>query len=346
MTGHRGYIGAVLTPMFLAAGHDVTGLDSDLFRACTFGDPAAFADVPSLAIDLRDVRESDLRGFAAVVHLAALSNDPLGDLDPDLTYSINHAASIRLATLAKAAGVPRFVFSSSCSNYGAAGSDLLDESADLRPVTAYGASKVLVERDLAALADDSFSPTNLRNATAYGVSPRLRFDIVLNNLVAWAYTTGRVLIKSDGSPWRPIVHIKDIARAFLAVLDAPREAVHNESFNVGSTAENYQIRDIADIVARVVPRCRIEYASGASADARNYRVRCDKIAERLGFTTTWTAEAGARELLDAYRAVGLTLDEFEGPRYQRIAHVRSLLADGTLDADLQFRTQTAASQPA
>jgi nucleoside-diphosphate-sugar epimerase len=330
--------------MFLAAGHEVTGLDSDLFRACTFGDPDALADVPSLTVDLRDVRESDLRGFDAVVHLAALSNDPLGDLDPDLTFAINHSASIRLATLAKAAGVPRFVFSSSCSNYGAAGSDLLDESAELRPVTPYGASKVLVERDLAVLADDTFSPTSLRNATVYGVSPRLRFDIVLNNLVAWAYTTGRVLIKSDGSPWRPIVHIKDIARAFLAVLDAPREAVHGESFNVGSTAENYQIRDIADVVARVVPGCRIEYASDASPDVRNYRVSCDKIAERLGFTTTWTAEAGARELLDAYREVGLTLDEFEGPRYQRIAHVRSLLANGALDADLRFRTQAVASQ--
>jgi nucleoside-diphosphate-sugar epimerase len=338
VTGHRGYIGAVLTPMFLEAGHEVTGLDSDLFRACTFGDPAALATVPSLTIDLRDVHESDLRGFDAVVHLAALSNDPLGDLDPELTYAINHGASIRLATLAKAAGVSRFVFSSSCSNYGAAGSDMLDESASLRPVTPYGTSKVLVEQDLAALADDTFSPTSLRNATAYGVSARLRFDIVLNNLVAWAFTTGRVLIKSDGSPWRPIVHIRDIARAFLAVLDAPRDAIHNETFNVGSTAENYQIRDIATIVAGVVPGCRVEYAPGASPDTRNYRVRCDKITERLGYTTTWTAQDGAAELLDAYREVGLTLDEFEGPRYQRIAHVRSLLADGTLGADLRFRS--------
>ena len=346
VTGHRGYIGAVLTPMFLAAGHEVTGLDSDLFRACTFGDPAALAEVPSLTLDLRDVREADLRGFDAVVHLAALSNDPLGDLDPVLTYAINHAASIRLATLAKAAGVPRFVFSSSCSNYGAAGE---------RPARRVGgpAARDSIRRvegpgrarPHGAWPTTTFSPTSLRNATAYGVSPRLRFDIVLNNLVAWAFTTGRVLIKSDGSPWRPIVHIEDIARAFLAVLDAPREAVHGEAFNVGSTTENYQIRDIADVVARVVPSCRIEYAPGASPDTRNYRVRCDKIAERLGFATTWTAEAGARELLDAYRAVGLTLDQFEGPRYQRIAHVRSLLADGTLDADLRF-SEPAASRPA
>jgi nucleoside-diphosphate-sugar epimerase len=336
VTGHRGYIGAILTPMLVRAGYEVIGLDSDLYRACTFGDPDRLANVPSLTKDLRDVERDDLEGIDAVVHLAALSNDPLGDLNPELTFDINYRASVRLARLSKEAGAVRFVFSSSCSNYGAAGGDLLDENAELHPVTPYGQSKVMVERDVALLADDSFSPTFLRNATAYGVSPRLRFDIVLNNLVAWAFTTGRVLIKSDGSPWRPIVHIEDISRAFIAVLEAPRDLVHNEAFNVGSTAENYQIRDLAAIVAEVVPDCSVEFAPGASPDTRNYRVRSDKIAERLGFSLRWTARRGAIELLDAYRAVGLTLEEFEGPRYQRIAHVRSLLATGLLGEDLRF----------
>ncbi|MRR36346.1 SDR family oxidoreductase, partial [bacterium] len=225
VTGHYGYIGTVLVPMLLEKGHEVVGLDSDLFAQSTFGE--GIVDVPWIRKDIRDAEAGDLRGIDAVMHLAALSNDPLGDLNPDLTYEINHRASVRLAALAKQAGIGRFIFSSSCSNYGAGGEDLLTEQSPFNPVTPYGISKVRVEKDVAGMADDAFSPVFLRNATAFGVSPRLRFDLVLNNLVAWAFATGRVFIKSDGTPWRPIVHIADIARAFIAVLEAPREAVHN-----------------------------------------------------------------------------------------------------------------------
>ena len=331
-----------MVPMLLAEGHEVVGLDSDLFEQSTFGD--GIQSIRELKKDIRDIEASDLDGFDAVLHLAGLSNDPLGDLNPALTYEINHIASVRLASLAKQVGITRFIFSSSCSNYGAAGDDFLTEESEFNPVTPYGTSKARVEMDVAKLADSNFSPTFLRNATAYGVSPRLRFDLVLNNLVAWAYTTGQVYIKSDGTPWRPIVHIEDISRAFIAVLHAPREAVHNQAFNVGRNEDNYRIRDLADIVEKTVPGCRIEYAEGASPDKRCYRVDCSKIAQTLPeFKPQWSAVKGAEELYAAYQKIGLTLDDFEGARYKRIAHIQQLLSTGRLDQNLRW--QTAALKP-
>lgn len=343
VTGHLGYIGTVLTPMLLSRGHEVVGMDSDLYERCTFGDgtPAgggAIAEVPNIRKDIRDARIDDVRGFDAVLHLAGLSNDPLGDFNPELTYDINHRASVRLAELAKEAGVPRFIFSSSCSNYGAGGDDWLDEGAAFNPVTPYGESKVMVERDVSQMASDRFTPVFLRNATAYGVSPRLRFDLVLNNLTAWAFTTGKVMLKSDGSPWRPIVHIEDISRAFVAVLEAPRERVHNQAYNIGATEENYRVRDIANIVGETVPGSTITFADGASPDKRNYRVRCDKFCSAFpDFAPRWTARRGAAELYDAFRRVGVTLEEFEGPRFKRIAHIKQLLEQGVLGDDFRFR---------
>ena len=272
-----------------------------------------------------------------MLHLAGLSNDPLGNLDESLTVEINEDASVHLAHLAQRAGVPRFVFSSSCSTYGAAGDDFLDETAAFNPVTAYGRSKVRFEQELHALAGDSFSPTSLRNATAYGVSPRMRVDLVLNNLVAWAVTTGRIHLMSDGTPWRPLVHIADISRAFLAVLEAPREVVHDQAFNVGRTADNYRIRELAEIVAETVPGCAITYAEGAGPDKRCYRVDCDKIARLLpAFQPQWDARKGAREIHDAYRQAGLTAEDFQGPRYVRLGRIRQLQEEGRIDAALRW----------
>lgn len=332
VTGHDGYIGTVLAPRLLADGHDVVGLDTFLFTETSLGEDRA--SVPALRKDVRDVVPADVEGFDAVIHLAGISNDPVGDLNPDSTYAINHRATVRLAEVAKAAGVERFIFSSSCSVYGASPGEMVDESASFNPVTPYGFSKVYSERDLSALADDGFSPTFLRNATVYGMSPRFRADLVVNNLVSWAWDTGQVRLKSDGTPWRPLIHVEDVSRAFQAALATPREAVHDQAFNIGSSDENYQIKDVGAIVQDAVPGSKITFAEGAGPDIRNYRVDCSKAMETLeGFHTEWDVARGAAEIYQA-------LEELKPPAgfeedMRRLAHVGRLQEAGLLDADLR-----------
>ncbi len=336
VTGHKGYIGTVMVPMLRQSGHDVLGLDSDLYRNSTYGE--SLPENKEILKDIRDIEKADLEDVDAIVHLAGLSNDMLGDLNPQLTYEINHAASVRLAAMAKESGISRFIFSSSCSNYGAAGDGMQDETATLHPVTPYAISKVMVERDVSQLADDNFSPVFMRNSTAYGVSPRMRFDLVLNNLTAWAYTTGQILLKSDGKPWRPLVHIEDISLAVIGALAAPREVIHNQAFNVGVMSENYQVLQLAQIVGETVPNCEIRFAEGAEPDKRNYRVDFSKYSRTFpGYALRWNVRLGARQIYESYRKFGLQNDVYEGPKYKRIAQIKYLLSTGQLDETLRWR---------
>ena len=345
ITGHQGYIGTVMVAAFKRAGHLVAGLDTGYFQDCLLDEPGAGPDV-EIAKDIRQVASEDLRGFDCVVHLAALSNDPMGELAPELTQQINYEATVRTAHIAKAAGVSRFVFASSCSLYGAASTDApLGEEAPFNPVSAYAVSKVKSELALRELADDRFTPVYLRNATAFGVSPRMRFDLVLNNLTAWAKTSGRIRVMSDGTPWRPLVHIEDISRAALCAAEAPRAAVHNEAFNIGRNDNNLRIRDIAAAVAKQVPRAAVEITGETAGDRRSYRVSFDKARERLpGFAATWTIERGCRELNDWFDARAESVDSFQSRRCIRLKQLKHLMAEGRLSPALLWTSADEATE--
>ncbi len=339
LTGHNGYIGTVMASMLLSAGHEVVGLDTSFFEDCVLGPTESH--LPEIKKDIRDISSQDLKGFEAVIHLAALSNDPLGDLKPELTYDINLQATLRLARLAREAGVARFLYSSSCSIYGASSvDDLLNEEAPLCPITPYAESKVKAEEELRKMADDHFSPIYLRNATAYGFSPHLRGDIVLNNLTAWAYTTKKIMIMSDGTPWRPIVHVADISQAFLLCLTAPKDVIHNQGINVGASSENYQVRELAEIVKETIPNTAVEYAAKAGPDPRNYRVDFTKLTRLLpAFKPQWNARLGAQQLYKAYQEYGLTLEDFQGRKYIRLNQLKYLLNTNRLDDQLRWKAQ-------
>lgn len=339
VTGHNGYIGSVMTSLLTSVGHEVVGLDSFFFADCTLepdGEPVA-----ALRKDVRDITVADLQGFEAIVHLAALCNDPLGDLHPEWTHEINHRASVDLARMARDAGVTRYLYASSCSMYGSSGGDdILSEDAPLRPLTAYAESKVRTEEDVSKLADSTFSPVFLRNATAYGVSPRLRADVVLNNLVCWAHTTGRIRLNSDGSAWRPIVHVQDIARTFAAALAAPRETIHNQAFNVGVNGENYQVHELAEIVRNTVAGCAVEFMGNAGPDPRSYRVDFSKLVRTFpDLKPQWNASFGAKDLFAALQEAQVTLEDFQGRKYLRLAQIKHLIDRGALDSTLRWVQQ-------
>ena len=341
VSGNEGYIGCILVPLLRQRGHEVIGFDTGLFRDCALG---PIARPPTIRKDIRDAELADFDGIDAVIHLAGLANDPLGDLDPPITFEINHAGTVRMAELAKRAGVRRFLYASICSVYGAAGDDMIDEESTLTPLTPYAKSKVRAEEDLNPMRSDDFCVVFLRAATAYGVSPYLRFDLALNNLVAWAYATKRTFLKSKGDSWRPFVHVEDIARAYITLLEAPANKVCGEVFNVGSSSENYRIYELAEIVHAAVPEAPVEFAENALPDHRSYRVSCDKLyGAGLGYEVKWNAERGVAEVLSAVKNWNIRAEDFEGPRYSRIAYTRKLINDGRIDSSLRWATRAVAA---
>ena len=341
VTGNLGYVGTVLTPMLAREGHEVTGLDTGYFASCTLGPLGGSGVIRQLERDIREVEAADLVGMDAVVHLAGLSNDPTGDLDPRLTEEINLAGTVRLAEMAKRSGTGRFLFASSCSIYGQGDGSPLTEEAEFQPLTAYARSKVAAEHALQKMADSGFSPVYLRNATAYGFSPRLRFDIVVNNLTGWAFTTGKVKLLSDGRAWRPLVHVEDMSRAFLAALSAPRDRLHNCAINVGREEDNFQIRAIAEAVARILPDCAVTYAESVSADQRNYNVSFARIRERLPeFKPRWNVDRGIQQLHEAFLELGVTYEQFAGREFTRLKQLQYLLDKSELRADLHWSQVT------
>ncbi len=335
ITGCDGYIGSVLGPCLQERGHRVTGLDTGFYRdACLYD---GTGQVPTLLRDTRRVTEEEVEGFDAIVHLAELSNDPLGQYNRELTFAINHRGTVALAKLCKKVGVPRFIYTSSCSVYGAGAGEFKSEESDTNPQTAYAECKVLVERDVSAIANDDFSPTFLRNATAYGASPRMRFDLVLNNLAGSAWTRHEIKMTSDGTPWRPLVHVLDICHAIACCLEAPRQAVHNQVFNVGDSRENYQIKEIASLVAETFLGCSVRLGN-SDGDNRSYRVSFEKIAAKLpGFRCRWNATKGAEQLLDVFERVGLTAAGFESRAFTRLKQLEYLIQSHQIDNQLFWR---------
>lgn len=335
VTGHKGYVGTSLVPMLLSEGYRIVGVDSDLFEACSLFSPDW--TIPSIKKDIRDIETTDLEGIDAIIHLAALSNDPLSDLDPKITYEVNHRASVRLAGLAKKTGVGRFLFSSSCSIYGASGDSLKTETSKPNPITPYAGSKLLAERDISKLSNSKFTPVILRGATLYGISPSLRFDLVLNNLMAWAYCSSVILMKSDGKAWRPLVHVEDFARAFIAILKTPTDIIHNEVFNIGITEENYQVKSLAEIVKEVVPNSYIQCIEDVETDRRSYRVDFSKLHKIIPeFEPQWNVRLGAHQLYETYKEIEFTKEEFE-EKYGRVEHIERMVRNGQLDRTLRWK---------